>query len=555
MFLLEYTQQPNSLSSSFRNIDISNNVQVQFYNPIFSLFFEIDENEFIQNISLNQKYHLYDHTHVIDNLGIKKNVPIFIKNSPLLDPVHYLIGKYQHDSAKQTCLPQLKNNEYCHSKLLSYNNASYIDNFFNYLSSKLLHNYKWIHGIDYYGSNLSIQKRFKFNVFDDMEYLEESDYFMKNNNVKYDIEQLNSPMYLQNVHTKSNRPCLQIQEDISMIDAIEDIEDIEDSKHMDDTITEPEVVFTMEKDDLSESDDSNVSDSSDEEDSDNEVEEIKCDDEEDYEEDDEENDEEDDEDDDEDENDQELFAYLYDFPVQMIALEKCDGTLDSLFEKKSLNDQEICSTLMQIIMTLITYQKTFSFTHNDLHTNNILYKHTEQKFVSYIFNGKHYKVPTYGRIYKIIDFGRSIYKFKGKILCSDSFAPGGDAHSQYNSEPYFNPNKKRLEPNFSFDLCRLGCSLYDFIFPDDINITDEKMTDVQKTIQRWCTDDYGKNVLYKRNGDERYPSFKLYKMISRIVHQHVPEKQLEFPLFSQFESKSKPTTKCMNIDMISTYSQ
>ena len=46
-----------------------------------------------------------------------------------------------------------------------------------------------------------------------------------------------------------------------------------------------------------------------------------------------------------------------------------------------------------------------------------------------------------GSIFKIIDFGRAIYKFKGVTVCSDSFHKNGDAGTQYNFEPYFN-NKK-----------------------------------------------------------------------------------------------------------------
>ena len=41
----------------------------------------------------------------------------------------------------------------------------------------------------------------------------------------------------------------------------------------------------------------------------------------------------------------------------------------------------------------------------------------------------------------------------------------------------------------------------------------------------WLYDDNGENVLYKSNGDDKYPGFKLYKMISRIVHKHIPEEQ------------------------------
>ena len=48
----------------------------------------------------------------------------------------------------------------------------------------------------------------------------------------------------------------------------------------------------------------------------------------------------------------------------------------------------------------------------------------------------------------------------------------------------------------------------------------------------------GKNVLYKSNGEERYPNFKLYKMIARTVHEHTPEKQLDYAYFKQFRCKN-----------------
>ena len=52
-------------------------------------------------------------------------------------------------------------------------------------------------------------------------------------------------------------------------------------------------------------------------------------------------------------------------------------------------------------------------------------------------------------------------------------------------------------------------------------------------------DDCGKNVLYKKSGEERYPNFKLYKMIARSVHNHVPENQLDDPLFQGFLMNKK----------------
>ena len=51
-----------------------------------------------------------------------------------------------------------------------------------------------------------------------------------------------------------------------------------------------------------------------------------------------------------------------------------------------ISKNEWASCLFQIIMILITYQKVFEFTHNDLHTNNIMYQKTDRKFMNYKFN-------------------------------------------------------------------------------------------------------------------------------------------------------------------------
>ena len=275
----------------------------------------------------------------------------------------------------------------------------------------------------------------------------------------------------------------------------------------------------------------------------------------------------DDENENEDEDDEEysdydedetLWAVINDFPVTAILLEKCDNTLDSLMMgEEEMSDGEWKSALMQVIMTLITYQKVFGFTHNDLHTNNVMFVHTDKAYVYYHFNKKYYRVPTYHRIFKIIDFGRAIYKYKGRLICSDSFSSTGDAATQYNIEPYFNDKKPRLEPNFSFDLCRLGCSIFDY-FIDNINDIAKvcKTNVVAKLIVEWVMDDQNRNILYKTNGEERYPDFKLYKMIARSVHKHTPQAQLSKPIFADYEvpkKNIKTSNRVMNIDKLPCY--
>ena len=267
----------------------------------------------------------------------------------------------------------------------------------------------------------------------------------------------------------------------------------------------------------------------------------------------------------EDEEEKEISIFIPHFPVQMICMEKCDGTLDELLENGEVSCDMASAYLLQIIMILIIYQRAFQFTHNDLHTNNIMYVNTKIKNIYYLYKNKYYCVPTYGKIFKIIDFGRAWFKYGGHTFYSDSFSYGGDAYSQYNDDPIYDDNKKRVPPNFSFDLCRLGCSLYDFII-DTEHINLNELDEFQTTVLRWCQDDRGKNVLYKRNGEERYPGFKLYKMIARTVHGHTPEKQLEYPFFSSHQIPThkmktviqKIGTKafqkiCINIDNIPAY--
>ena len=132
-------------------------------------------------------------------------------------------------------------------------------------------------------------------------------------------------------------------------------------------------------------------------------------------------------------------------------------------------------------------------------------------------------------------------------------APGGDASSQYNCEPFLKKNKPILEPNPSFDLCRLGCSIYDLILEESIDDADIE-NDLQRIIKKWCADDDQRNVLYKKNGAERYPGFQLYKMIARTVHEHIPEKQLEDPWFQEYlYDQNTVDLNIMNIDSYPCY--
>jgi hypothetical protein len=563
---------------------------LQNYNPTYSLFFELTPQN-SNRIALNHPYHVQTTNQIYDPATETTiETPVFIKFSPLLDPIRYMIGKYStfDESTGSEILPAMyepvAKDEEQSDKLMTEtkdkingpNNASYVDCFFSYLVSQLLHAHNFIHGTDFYGSFLGIQDKFRMNVVDDLEYLQNSNFFNAKRGKLFELEdgfQSDFPDINQ-FGSRGNKHKLLIVdqggEDENPIDLlVDEVLCIEQEHSVETDIIEAgDILLDYEK--KSEPRSSRSSSGSTNSSSNSKLN---------YstesEDDDEDQDEDQDQDQDEnnwtdassddrsgsfpstsDDNDT-TYIYIRNFPVQMICMEKCDGTLDELFVEDVIGPNEGASALFQIIMTLITYQKAFQFTHNDLHTNNIMYVNTKEEYLYYVFNKTTYKVPTYGRIFKIIDFGRGIYKYQGKQFCSDSFAPGGDAATQYNFEPFMNKKKPRIEPNYSFDLCRLGTSIFDFIIEEDTDM--ENLDELQETINRWCLDDAGKNVLYKKNGDERYPNFKLYKMIARTVHVHTPQEQLRFPFFNQFEITDKKAKKIskmvsvMNLDEIPQY--
>ena len=640
----------------------------QNFIPLYSTFFSLNDTNY-NSINLNQTFNIQSisysgstsgsdeeqdrHFKNIAIASVKKrdddgdaivNVPVFFKFSPLLDPIKYLAGSYDNKNEALLHLPELhslpipnsssdkgpgpdkssekddKETHYCHSKVLDPNNSAYVDGFFSYLSSQLLHTHDFIHGIDFYGSYLAIQKDFIVNIFDDQEYLMKNDFFKDKNGVLFYYDESECEKFLewnQERREKNGKQTKSMNSKIKILNTVEivaeelQLQQGEEEEQEQDFNNDGREELALV--DVSNSDIFNIDIDHDKE-ADKEEEEggkngngngngngnqklkIECscdadgasssssssscssrsshttneslynmsddgsqdgsqggsDHSSDYNSEDEETEE------GEGEEEEILNATIYNFPVEVIALERCTKTLDDLMVEDTLSDEEWEAALMQIVLTLATYQKAFAFTHNDLHTNNVMFNETDKKFIYYLFNKKFYKVPTFGRIFKIIDFGRAIYKFNSKSVCSDSFHKSGDAATQYNCEPYYNDKKPIVEPNYSFDLCRLGCSLFDF-FIDDVDDVDAecKKSRLVALVVDWITDDNGRNILYKQSGIDRYPDFKLYKMIARTVHNKVPSQQLlKHAIFTQYEIPQKSVKKSMtilDIDAIPSY--
>jgi hypothetical protein len=517
MKIIGYEKRKNKeLFKSFKNLKTLEIKEIQNYIPIYNKFFNFDKTQeinldhcnFISDIEDNESMDENDEfPEKIFNVEIKnKNGTFkkksFLKLTPVVEASQFLTGKYKLNNEDFYKLPNIEQDG--HVDLYDTNNISYTDSLFSFLSSKLLNTYHFENAIDYYGSFLSIIDNFRLDISDDAEYYNDSDFFVKNKNKLFRIENdtTNPTLSFEDTDEILKFDCFEPSEthinfpvDSPVDSPIHSPVDSPVDSPIHSPIHSPVEVSPVNSE-VSES--SCSSRSSYTERTDNSYME-------------------------------EVNVIFNKYLVQITSLEHCVDTLDTLILSNSLkSEDEWLSCLFQIIITLILFQDVFSFTHNDLHTNNIMYVRTEKEFLSYCYRGIYYKIPTFGRIFKIIDFGRSIYKVNGQICCSNSFRPSGDASTQYNCEPYFNDKKKRVDPNFSFDLCRLACSIW-----DNIDDSTEK-TGVVKIIDDWCKDDKGKNVLYKQNGEERYPNFKLYKMIARTVHNHTPHNQLQRPEFSKF---------------------
>lgn len=560
---LNYRKNNNKqLFENFNNSELLDIENSQNYFPLYNTFFNLNSSNY-NAINLNNKYKLeailekinYNKflatvTDICDN---KVNKEVFIKYSPLVDPVKYMIGKYENnynilELPKFIDHTNLEiNSEYCatYKKILDPNNSAYIDGFFSFLSSCLLNNYNFYNGLDYYGAFLGVKNKFRYNVTEDLEYLDESDYFHKHKNSLFIFDDNDKIANLFN-NTKKKKQPLVLDKDNCDDDLI--IDDLSELSIEETHNTNLELTLTYENLDILEKNKvvnintnsntnsntgintTNSSDTCSSRSSNTELTNS-------------ENSSNDDDDDDDESsessfNSEEIFCSIDKIPVEMIILECCEATLDDYIVNNKIKDNEWESIIMQILFTLITYQKVFEFTHNDLHTNNIVYVSTLKKYLYYKYNNTHYKVPTFGKIYKIIDFGRAIYKFKNNFICSDSYSESGDATSQYNCEPYLNKAKPIIGPNTSFDLCRLGCSLFDY-FIDDLDDIKKLKSPIKKIMIEWVFDDNHKNILYKNNGSERYPDFKLYKMIARYVHKHTPQNVLLKPVFDAYKIAKK----------------
>lgn len=481
-------------------------------------------------------------------LGESDTRPVFVKRIHLLDPVSAMEGEYVWP--REGALPAPS--EPWRNALTKINdpmNEAYVDTLFAACANKLVESGKSPHWCRSYGTFSARVEKYMFNITDEYGSMRHKPWWRRNQ--RLGLFKLYDPLTDTSVSPEASESKFAAEggalnaddfEDVSVADSEKsDESSIEEAEPTLDScglglglgpvqLTEPKIKLSRITGSSYEGDDD--MDSGDSDDTEEEDEDV-------------------------------VYAEFADFPVQVTLLERAEGTLDELLDAEE-DDPSLAETrdarwaawLFQVIAALSAAQHWYGFVHNDLHTNNIMWVTTADEYLYYrIHKGKGstvMRVPTYGRIMKIIDFGRATFTLPepGGFFISDAFYPGHDAGEQYNCEPFYDAEEgDRVEPNPSFDLCRLSVSLLESLYPErpdavkpvrvmnreGAKIYTETVSGVYNMLWEWLQDDSGKNVLRRPDGEERYPDFDLYKAIAAEVHSAVPCLQLEKPLFAGYK--------------------
>lgn len=477
------------------------------------------------------------------NNGLEYKKDVFIKIIPLINVVHYLTQNVNIE----TSILSNKFNYLSQKKINDPNNSAYIDVFFSHIASMLSESGKCPTFPLFYGTYSGIKENFMFDISEEYDDIIDHSGFKSQLGNKYTIEEINIEKdFTVNEHLL-NRECnidvLDIDDlDIDEVDGNTDSIDrnIEHSEYINelsnkkldnliDNITETEVNELISETDLQILSDSETENGSDiytaspnfdiqrkisyqSQTNFKNLDKLEtlsdisaC---------------------SNHSSDSLKFVNIREFPVQINFIEKLDITLDKYIDHsigKKISPSEWKSILFQVCFGLAVAQKNLEFTHNDLHSSNIMFKNTQLNNLYFSIHNRYYRIPTFGKITQIIDFGRATFRLNNKIYFSDVFKKNEDAGGQY-SYPFNNSLKNcKIKPNKSFDLSRLATTIF-----HRFENCDDSYDDIVELLRCWTTDKYGNNLM--NNGED----FNLYKIIAKNANSANPRKQFSKSIWKEF---------------------
>ena len=203
-------------------------------------------------------------------------------------------------------------------------------------------------------------------------------------------------------------------------------------------------------------------------------------------------------------------------------LENVEIGLGDIIDNKNYCRDEWLSYVFQIVAALSIVQSRYNLIHNDLHVGNVMCKSTKRKFLYYQTNDNiYFKIPTYGRIIKIVDWGRAILELPSRKIWNNCFNIDFDVFGQYYPASENISHTNIITPNTSFDMTIFCYSLLDpeYNLPND---------DLIKFLINLCLLSNGENI-YKKYKEL---TFELYCKISKYAKDAIPKDLIRNPIFT-----------------------
>ena len=143
-------------------------------------------------------------------------------------------------------------------------------------------------------------------------------------------------------------------------------------------------------------------------------------------------------------------------------------------------------------------------------------------------HGVTYRIPTHGKILKLIDFERAFFMLRPLSILSDCFHSDGDAAGQY-TFPVRDTRvvEKPIVANYCFDMCRLALSIL-----DDLN-EKNKVPEIIDFITHIRTQADGKTIPTTHE-------FAMYEHITKHGINGIPEILLRRKEFQGFATTETP---------------
>jgi hypothetical protein len=214
----------------------------------------------------------------------------------------------------------------------------------------------------------------------------------------------------------------------------------------------------------------------------------------------------------------------YNIPCMFLFLENLTGELFSYLNNNKYSINELTSYIFQLLASLSIIQHYFNLSHNDLHSKNIMFLKTNKTFIYYKYNNLYFKIKSYNKVIKIVDWGRATYNFNLLEGKNDCFETNGDVFGQIIYKKVNIQGKKNILYSKFNDLGILGGNL--------LNINNfPKSGKLYRLIKSWTLNKENKYINHKIN------SFDFYTKCSEC--SKTPSKQLDSKIFEKFHIQKK----------------